>query len=65
MSPGILAGGAHVLRQPELLELHIEMREHSGTGQRILEKLTQAGFEVVGRPAHAGATDLIFARSAS
>ena len=65
LTESIVAGGEHLLRQPELLELHIEMREHSGTGQRILEKLTQAGFEVVGRPAHAGATDLIFARSAS
>ena len=65
LTESIVAGGARVLRQPEVLELHVEMREHSRTGQRIVEKLNQAGFEVVGRPAHGGATDLIFARPGS
>ena len=62
LTESIVTGGVHLLRRPEVRELHVEMREHSGTGQRIVEKLNQAGFEIVGRPAHGGATDLIFVR---
>ena len=59
----IVAGGARTLRRPDVRELHIEMREQSGTGQRIIETLAGLGFAVVARPAHGGTTDLTFAKS--
>ena len=65
LTEAILVGGARLLRRLEVRELHIEMREGSPTGQRILEMLDQAGFEVVDRPDHGGSTDLIFARRGS
>ena len=61
----ILVGGARLLERPEVRELHIEMREGSPTGQRILELMDKTGFEVVGRPDRGGSTDLIFARRGS
>ena len=65
LTEAIVTGGAQVLRRPEVRELHVEMRERSETGQRIVEMLEQAGLVVVGRSTHGGATDLMFARSDS
>ena len=65
LTEAIIVGGARLLRRPEVRELHIEMREHSAVGQRIVGMLNQAGFDVVSRPAHGAATDLTFARPGS
>ena len=65
LTEAIIVGGARLLARPEVRELHIEMREESPTGQRIMGMLNQAGFEVVGRPTRGGSTDLIFARYGS
>jgi len=59
----IIAGGVELLRRQEVRELHIEMREHSTTGKRIVKTLAELGFAIAGRLAHGGATDLTFARS--
>lgn len=59
----VVAGGVGMLRRPEVRELHIEMREHSTTGKRIVNTLAELGFAIAGRFAHGGATDLTFARS--
>lgn len=61
----IIAGGMKTLRRADVRELHIEMRERSGSGQRIVDTLAGLGFAVIARPAHGGTTDLTFARSAS
>ena len=73
VTEAIISGGAQILRRPEVRELHIEMREHSRTGQRIVEQLGQAGFEIVTRSPVRGAlalgqgelgtTDLTFAKT--
>ena len=65
LTEAILIGGPQLLRRPEVRELHVEMREDSSTGQRIVGMLNEAGFSIVGRPAHGGATDLTFAKSGS
>jgi FkbM family methyltransferase len=65
LTEAILVGGPRLLARPEVRELHVEMREDSSTGQRIVALLSQAGFEIVGRPAHGGATDLTFAKPGS
>jgi FkbM family methyltransferase len=65
LTEAIIVGGARLLERPEVRELHIEMREESPTGQRIMGMLNQAGFEVVGRPTRGGSTDLILARYGS
>jgi len=65
LTEAILIGGPQLLARPEVRELHVEMREDSSTGQRIVGMLNEAGFAIVGRPAHGGATDLTFARPGS
>ena len=60
----IVAGGARTLARPDVRELHIEMRERSGSGQRIVAALADLGFAVAARPAHGGGTtDVTFART--
>jgi FkbM family methyltransferase len=61
----IIAGGLVTLAQQEVRELHIEMREHSKTGQRIVKTLAELGFAIAGRPSHGETTDLTFVRSRS
>lgn len=59
----IIEGGRQTLSQMEVRELHIEMRERSERGQRILQMLGNLGFEIVARPARGETTDLTFARA--
>jgi FkbM family methyltransferase len=65
LTEDIVAGGARTLRRPEVRELHIEMRERSDTGRRIVQALGDCGLSIVDRPAHADSetTDLTFART--
>ena len=62
LSEAIIAGGARLLERPDVRELHIEVREQSKGGQRILELLKQRGFVAVSRNAHGGSADLTFKR---
>lgn len=63
-SEAIVAGAARTLRRPDLLEVHLEVRESSKGGQRIIEMLGQCGFSPVGRDAHGGSADVTFVRRA-
>jgi FkbM family methyltransferase len=62
LTEAIVIGGTRLLRRPDVRELHIEVREQSKAGQRLVEMLRQAGFAVVGRHPHGGSADLTFAR---
>jgi len=64
LSEEILAGAARTLQRPELRELHIEAREDSSGGRRILETLKRSGMYPHGSERH-GSTDTIFARAAA
>ena len=63
LTEDIIAGGARTLHRAEVRELHIEMRERSERGHRIVQMLEAFGFSIVGRPAHGETTDLTFART--
>ena len=62
MTDAILAGGARLLQRPEVRELHVEVRETTKAGQRILEALVRHGFTVTGRHEHGQTADVTFAR---
>lgn len=64
-SEAIIAGGARLLKREEVREVHLEVREHSKGGQRIVDMLKQSGFVVASRDAHTGSTDLTFTRGAA
>jgi FkbM family methyltransferase len=57
----ILAGGAHLLRRPEVREIHLECSVEKPGGQQIIDTLTGYGFAMAARDTHGG-TDLTFAR---
>src|SRR5919201_4778593 len=61
-SEGIIAGAARTLRRPDVRQIHLEVREVSKGGQRILEMLNQSGFVPTGRDVHGGSADITFAR---
>jgi FkbM family methyltransferase len=61
-SEGIIAGAARTLRRSEVRQLHLEVRETSKGGQRILEMLNQSGFVATGKDVHGGSADVTFAR---
>jgi FkbM family methyltransferase len=61
-SEAIVAGAARTLGRPELRELHLEVRESSKGGQRIVETLKTGGFVPTSTDAHGGATDVTFVR---
>ena len=71
LTESILAGGVQTLRRPELRELHIEMKEESAVGRRIVDALGARGFTIAGRHTHRGTslnrddgtTDVTFART--
>ena len=58
----IIAGASRTLRRPEVRELHLEVREQSKGGQRILDMLARSGFVATGRDVHGGSADVTFAR---
>jgi FkbM family methyltransferase len=64
LTEDIIAGGARTLRRPDVRELHIEMRERSSTGGRIVTALEGMGFSVAARSSHGDTTDVTFARAA-
>jgi hypothetical protein len=43
-------------------EIHLEVRETSKGGRRILEMLKQSGFVLTGKDAHGGSVDVTFGR---
>ncbi len=65
MTEAIIEGAARTLRRPELRELHIEARESSTGGRRIVELLAQAGFGIAARHTQRESTDLTFTRTAA
>jgi len=59
----ILAGGAHVLRRPELREIHLEFDdENEEEARRLTARLVSAGFEPATRHAHRQSVDVTFVR---
>ena len=65
LTEDILIGGTRTLARTEVRELHIEMREHSKTGVRIVPMLRELGFTLTDRHTHAAATDVTFVRTTS
>jgi FkbM family methyltransferase len=61
-SEGIIAGAGRTFRRRELRQVHLEIREQSKGGQRILDMLTQGGFTAAGKDVHGGSADLTFAK---
>jgi FkbM family methyltransferase len=58
----IIAGASRTLRRPDVRQIHLEVREHSKGGQRIIEMLNQSGLAATGRDVHGGSTDITFTR---
>ena len=58
----ILAGAARTLARPEVREVHVELREQSKGGQRVLQTLHQCGLTPRARSTHGGTTDVTFVR---
>jgi FkbM family methyltransferase len=61
-SEAIVAGAARTLQRPELRELHLEVRESSKGGQRIVETLKAGGFVPTSTAEHGGSADVTFVR---
>jgi len=62
LTADIIAGAARTLQRQDVRELHIECREDSKIGQRIVEMLKRHGFVAANRSTHGGSTDTTFAR---
>jgi len=58
----ILAGAARTLQRGDVRQLHLEVREQSKGGQRILEMLRKQGFVPMSKDVHGGSMDVTFAR---
>ena len=63
MTEPILAGGERTLQREDVRELHIELREQSQTGQRIVERLQRWGFHIAARDLHGATSDVTFAKA--
>jgi hypothetical protein len=61
-SEGVIAGGARTFRRPDVRQIHLEVRDASKGGQRILEMLNQSGFAATSKDTHGGSADVTFAR---
>jgi FkbM family methyltransferase len=61
-SEGIIAGAARTLLRPEVRQIHLEVRETSKGGQRILEMLNERDFTPIGKDVHGGSADVTFGR---
>ncbi len=64
LSEEILLGGARTLRRLEVREVHIEVRETSSGGKRMVDALKRCGLVPTGSHAH-GSSDTIFVREPS
>jgi hypothetical protein len=63
MSESIITGGSRMLQRPELRQVHVELREDSRGGPRIIELLERSGLTIASRHEHGGGSaDLTFAR---
>lgn len=62
LSEAIITGGMRMLQRQDVREVHIEVREQSKGGQRIVEMMKQRGFVVASRDAHSGSADVTFER---
>jgi FkbM family methyltransferase len=63
-SEDIIAGATRTFRRPEVRQIHLEVRDSSKGGQRILDMLNQSGFAPIGKDTHGGSADVTFARRA-
>jgi FkbM family methyltransferase len=63
-SEDIIAGATRTFRRSEVRQVHLEVRDTSKGGQRILEMLNQSGFAPISKDTHGGSTDVTFARRA-
>jgi FkbM family methyltransferase len=61
-SEAIIAGAERTLRRHDLRQVHLEIREQSKGGQRILDMLQRGGFAATGKDAHGGSMDVTFRR---
>lgn len=61
----ILAGAARTLARPEVREVHVELREQSKSGRRVVQTLDQCGLTPRERSTHGGTTDVTFVRTRS
>jgi FkbM family methyltransferase len=61
-SEAIVAGATRTFTRPEVRQIHLEVRETSKGGQRVLEMLKQSGFVETGKDVHGGSADLTFSR---
>jgi FkbM family methyltransferase len=61
-SEGIIAGAARTFRRPDVRQIHLEVRDTSKGGQRILEMLNQSGFTATSKDTHGGSADVTFGR---
>jgi hypothetical protein len=62
-SEDILAGAARTLKRPELREIHIEARNGSSSGRRILEAMKRSGLVPMDSHSHGSTTDMTFVRA--
>ena len=63
LTEAIVQGGHHTFQQAALRELHIEMREQSTTGRRIVERLAEYGLSITSRSDDRhGTTDVTFGK---
>src|SRR5262245_55018226 len=63
-SEDIIAGATRTFRRPEVRQIHLELRDSSKGGQRILDILNQSGFAPISKDTHGGSADVTFARRA-
>jgi FkbM family methyltransferase len=61
-SEAIIAGAERTFRRREVRQVHLEIREQSKGGQRILDVLKQSGLAVAGKALHGGSADVTFTR---
>jgi FkbM family methyltransferase len=61
-SEDIIAGAVRTFRRPEVRQIHLELRDSSKGGQRILDMLKQNGFAPSTRNVHGGSADVTFTR---
>jgi len=62
LTEAIIEGGARTLRRPEGEQVHIELREESRSGRRLVATLASCGLTIVARDTHGGSTDVTFGR---